>query len=1442
MFRSAIFVLTVLFLLTLVVSDRGCGQDFFFDDEPPEYLPGLLATYECDGKSITKVDEQVQFDWGVEHLDKRLPAGLPFKATWEGILNLKDDGVFQLQAYLAGTLELKIDDKVVLRAEADTAGWISEQEVKLEFGRHRLEVKYESMESPSASKVALFWRGSTFQLEPLAAQHLQHATIDRERYVESLDKSDLFELGQALSRGLRCAACHKFGVEESVMEAPAITHLQGNLRPSWLINHLTNIPENGNAGEDDETISRRMPHFGLHRNSAAAISAALFDAAEKSERPQDLSRQLAELEKRRGRKDPKVRTSSDPHEGAITFASAGCLACHQVAGLGKANTKIEEVFSGGDLSEISAKRTPEFFTRWLDDPASVNKNHRMPKMQLTLNERFDLQAHLKSLGAAESRNDSRAYGDKSMGIGLIKQHRCAACHELPSSLDASKVSKSAVSEGSDWDGGCLATPNARQFVPGFGLSARERSALKFYYTTQASSGGTSTAPERTSRDATQLLAESNCFSCHDRNNQKGISSQLVDIVEAHPELAVKLAGLSPPAITGVGDKLERTAIKDAISRKADDLRPWLSVRMPRYQFSEFELDVLADYFIAKDRIPEREVELIAPQVSELEYQLASQRLVTAEGFGCQSCHAIGDMETPKVDLKAKGTNLAMLGSRVRPSWFHRWVRNPSRIVARMEMPAINTAIKGVMHDNLDMQLEALWATLNTPDFKPPRPNPVRSVRNHNLPESKDTSAKVLTCVLETTRKNFLRPLAIGLPNRHNVLFDLETGQLSAWWTGDLARQYTRGKTWYWEAGSDFLNNQALESYTLRDAAGNIWRLKPEGQFAVKFDSLEHVEGGIVWRGRLHFQHGQESLWLGFKQLVVSSPVGDSICRVESSLTVPDEMSLLVAVAGKISKTSDGFSVELPGVGRGQLISRSGKLRSDGSDSGQTLILDQDGPDGEPLAWTHILESTLPADSFPEPPVVQRQLHPQVLDVVPGYKAIKLGVPGSEMPISFAWDPNGRGFVGSLKGRVLQMWDADADGYEDSYRLISDEMPTPYGMHFGDRGLDVLAKYGLLRLTPPSKDVLGGNTQAWNTEVVADGWGYTADYHDWAVGLECDSQGNYWIAIPCQQDDRSEAAAYLRGHAVKLTPNTDSADGNRAYRLESFAAGLRFPMGIALDKDGNLFTSDNQGNYNPFNELNHLRRGRRYGFINKLENKNGFSPDFEMPAINIPHPWVRSVNGICFLETPAGMRPGAFGQFEGHLVGCEMNGRSLVRMTLQRVGDTFQGATYLFSKPAGPDEKTFEGPIVCEIAPNGDLYVGNLLDSGWGGGNNTGSIVRLKPSGNLPLGIREVQATATGFEISFTDKVDRTKALEAANYQIRSYIRVSTPAYGGDDQKEKTEQVANADVSEDGRSVTLTLEGLRGNGCVYEINVGAIGLNEVPLFPRQAHYTMRAIPE
>ena len=144
------------------------------------------------------------------------------------------------------------------------------------------------------------------------------------------------------------------------------------------------------------------------------------------------------------------------------------------------------------------------------------------------------------------------------------------------------------------------------------------------------------------------------------------------------------------------------------------------------------------------------------------------------------------------------------------------------------------------------------------------------------------------------------------------------------------------------------------------------------------------------------------------------------------------------------------------------------------------------------------------------------------------------------------------------------------------------------------------------------------------------------------------------------------------------------------------------------------------------------------------------------------------------------------------------------------------------------------------APNGDIYVGSIHDSGWLGGLNTGSIVRLRPNGNLPNGIREIRATADGFEIQFNRAVDKAEAAKAENYSISGYTRVWGGSYATPDSGRYQAKIQSVEVASDGRSVQIEVDQLK-TGFVYDVSC-RLKSDGKPLWPDTGHYSMTKVPK
>ena len=717
------------------------------------------------------------------------------------------------------------------------------------------------------------------------------------------------------------------------------------------------------------------------------------------------------------------------------------------------------------------------------------------------------------------------------------------------------------------------------------------------------------------------------------------------VIVRHANLVPQIASMKPPSLDSIGDKLLDSPLRNSISRKEPVLRRWLSVRMPKFPLSDKQVEKIADHFVAQDRVPEEAHQIESVEAND-EGRRIADRMLTSEGFGCTSCHSVGKMSPPsQTPIGHLGPSLSMPKSRVRKIWFDRWVRNPARIIPNMEMPSVQIPIPGVLNGDLDRQLDAVWNILNEPRFTPPDPEPIRVVRR-----SGQTSepAVALTDVLRFNGRKLIKPFLIGLPNRHNVLLDLDQARLTAWWTGDTARQRTQGKTWYWEAPILQLPEtvRSPELVLIRDE--KIFMPQRVGQFITEADEWSQEKYGLELKHRLHFA-SERSTELA------------TVHVQQNFIAIEDGWSRHILVKGLGSNESIGLRSSFETASSAEKYTRLGDvIRARPTGKGRAALrldyVSEEVVDNTPLATNPIIRS-------------DRKL----LDVMPGFQMTRLPLRTDVMPIALAWKPTGELLVASLKGRVWSAKDTDGDHLEDQMQLVSDELAAPYGIFGADDYIDVLCKYGVVRLHDRNKDGV-----ADRHELVASGWGHSDDYHDWVVGLPRDKLGHYYMTVPCQQDDRSSSAAHLRGTVLRLTPREPDASNPQRFRLEKISGGHRFPMGIARNLAGQLFVTDNQGNYNPFNELNHVATGAHFGFINKLERKDGFNPPLTPPAIDIPHPWTRSVNGICFLETPqhlASCGDSLFGPFEGHLLGCEYDTRRLIRMSLEEVDGWIQGAAY-----------------------------------------------------------------------------------------------------------------------------------------------------------------------
>lgn len=1376
----------------------------FSQDEDDELVPGVLLRLSTSNQSVERIVDSLAFNWSHNAPDPRLPNG-SFSAELEGQLLFLHDGITHWHAYGQGKVEVEVAGRKVLSGERDQVGWISSTDAKSTIGVQPFKVRFER--SSSGAELQLFWSSESFGLEPLPAHVLFHAKPRAD--LQQVDK------GSHLFAAYRCGQCHVADAHSARLASPDLRFTK-NLGANWLRQQV--------AGQSHDT---RMPSFDLNEKEQADVVAFLNSKS--------LSPMLDAIPKAEKKRTDEL----DRVDGLILLKSVGCLACHVVDGIGVANE-----FGGPDLTSISTKRSADWLFTWFIEPERLNPQHRMPTIRLSPLERRQLALALSSLKPVESpATESMQKGSPKRGQDILTEARCVACHNLPGVDKPVLNSIPTLAEPvKDWDQSCLASASSRsKWRPTYaagkgGMSAEERSALRAYVSTLSKQSNAVSLAER----GRAITEAKNCLSCHPRGTHKGLAAISKSILASEPALAASAPTLIPPNLTAVGDKLLDEALKQSISGEQQVRKSWLKVRMPKFEHSDNDKAAIVSFFVSQDRIPDSAPgsQPATSKVNELPVDdqtlLLGQTLVGPKGFSCIACHQMGSHVPKNVAIGTRGSDLLTLRSRMREPFFHRWVHAPLRIVPGMEMPSYGTRpVKGILNDNPKKQFDTLWRTLNDSRFQPP--TDIGSVEQLVFVEP-DQPARIIRDVFTNSEANgggyIARAFAIGFNNQHNVLIDLDSLTLRGWTFGDLARQRTAGKSWYWDmAASAVIPMFSRDSdYLLIDQDPKRAKpLTPTKEFGTvgKLVSYRPYQAGIEFVFDLNFTLNNIPAAVRVTEhltprIATSEPSSKSGFDRRITVTnIPTGFDLLLA-RPKLRTTNPRYLGQPSILRDDEAVSSWLDAATSGNtaESEYTRFPSTEGTANATLRYEANLKT--PSLAAPTKPLIQSAT--QRIESTPGFDGIQLPLDQSIMPTAMTFLPDGTLAFTSLKGHVYIARDTDKDGIQDSLQLFEEGLAAPYGIIADGDSLIVAHKPELIRLRDTD-----GDGRADERTVFASGWGFNDNYHDWTCGIIRDSKGNFFVGTGSDysQPGRPLEVSRWRGKVLRVTP---------AGEVQPIAHAFRYPTGFAIDSRDRIFASDNQGEQNCFNEINHIQEGHRYGVESLHERKPPLDPG-QPPAIQVPHPWTRSVNGLVIL--PASLS-GPAAAWAGHGLGCEYNTRFLVRFTYQEVDGVLQGAVFPFSKPNHSEtEKSFLGPISIAATPNGNIYVGSIHDSGWLGGLNVGSIVKLTAA-SVPQGLKDIRATADGLELAFFHPVDSESATSPKNYAVSGYTRSWQGTYETQDSNRYQPTISAISLSKDRMSARLRIDRLKV-GYVYEINCANV-FNSNDAWPTTGTFTLHKQPK
>ncbi len=268
----------------------------------------------------------------------------------------------------------------------------------------------------------------------------------------------------------------------------------------------------------------------------------------------------------------------------------------------------------------------------------------------------------------------------------------------------------------------------------------------------------------------RALVSFNCIGCHERGDLGGIDPKR-DAYFTGTRPALGDQGRLPPPLTHVGAKLTPGWLGEVLLRGGRQ-REYLDARMP--QFGEANVGQLVGLF---GRVDALEPVTVPEPANIQESKSAGYEMMGTDGLSCIACHDFNGQEAGG----AGALDIVHVTERLQKSWFHLYMRNPSRFHDTVIMPSYwpggQSVRPNILGGDSAQQIEALWAYLE---------DGARAKKPVGL--SRQSSELRVADVAEIARGRGpagYRGIAVGYPERVNLAFDSEEMALRLLWKGEF---------------------------------------------------------------------------------------------------------------------------------------------------------------------------------------------------------------------------------------------------------------------------------------------------------------------------------------------------------------------------------------------------------------------------------------------------------------------------------------------------------------------------------------------------------------------------------------------------------------------------------------------------------------------------------
>jgi cytochrome c len=365
-------------------------------------------------------------------------------------------------------------------------------------------------------------------------------------------------------------------------------------------------------------------------------------------------------------------------------------------------------------------------------------------------------------------------------------------------------------------------------------------------------------------------------------------------------------------------------------------------------------------------------------------------------------------------------------------------------------------------------------------------------------------------------------------------------------------------------------------------------------------------------------------------------------------------------------------------------------------------------------------------------------------------------------------------------------------------LIAEGLVEPLGVKVVEGRIYILQDHEISQL----------NEQTGEFTTISTGWFVNME-DNWTMDLEFKDGYFHFTTGAWNYSNEPTRGCWMRASLE----GASNPDGN----FECMAGGLRSTNGMIIGPEGEFFTGDNQGNWNPSNRLWNLKPGRYYGFETNTGNPF-YGKERSLAVAYVPHNTAaNSLGGGVFIEE---------GLFAGQMLVGDITKGGIKRYFLERMNGEYQSCVFRFCDGVldGIENgaNILEGELDAGVnrlkfGPDGALYVAQLgaglgtqpggFATNWSWQRTWTGLQKLVHNGQTVFEMLAVRSKENGFEIEFTKPVG-SGAESASSYQLRSWHNTPVEDYGGGaNQDNHALTVMAATVSQDKMKVMLEVDPL-----------------------------------